>query len=66
MTLFHYKIIDKEGKTTEGTQDAKDKFALYHTIKESGGTVIFAEEVKNKTPLSLSSLFSFLGGVKTH
>ena len=68
MSLFHYKTINKEGKTTEGTLEAKDKFALYHSIKADGNTVVSAEEVKNKLPLSvsISKYLPFLDSVKTH
>ena len=40
--LFHYKILNKEGKTVKGTTEAKDKFALYHALKQDGSTVIYA------------------------
>lgn len=68
MPLFKYKILDTEGKTTEGTLEAKDKFELYHTVKGGGATVVSAEEVKEGgfSNFSLSSVFSFFGGVKTH
>ncbi len=66
MPLFHYKTLDKEGKPVEGTAEAKDKFALYHSIKQDGNTVIFTEEVKEKKSFSATNLLSFLGGVKTH
>jgi len=68
MPLFHYKTINKEGKTTEGTSEAKDKFALYHLIKADGNAVVFTEEVKNKLPLSvsISKYLPFLDNVKTH
>ena len=68
MPLFHYKTINKEGKTIEGTLEAKDKFALYHSIKADGNTVVSAEEVKNKLPLSvsISKYLPFLDNVKTH
>ena len=48
--LFHYKILNKEGKVVEGDMEAKDKFALYHTIKQDGATVVSAEEIKDKKP----------------
>lgn len=66
MPLFHYKTIDKEGKPSEGTLEAKDRFALYHIIKKDGSTVVFSEEVKNKSGFSLLSFLSFLDGVKMH
>lgn len=66
MPLFHYKIINREGKTTEGTAEAKDKFALYHSIKADGNTVIFAEEAKNKPPISIVRFLPFLNNVGAH
>ncbi len=63
MPLFHYKTIDVEGKTVEGTMDAKDKFALYHNIKKDGITIVSAEEVKKS---SFSFSLPFMGGVKMH
>lgn len=66
MTTFNYKAIDKEGKNFEGTMNAKDKFELYHLIRKDGNTVVSAKEVKASSFSSLSSVFSFLGRVKTH
>lgn len=63
--LFHYKILNKEGKKVEGTMESKDKFSLYHTLKEDGSTVISAEEVKEKKGITFGS-FSLFGGIKTH
>lgn len=66
MPIFNYKTINKEGETTERTAEAKDRFALYHSIKEDGNTVVFAEEIKNKTAFSFKKLLSIFDGVKTH
>lgn len=67
MALFKYKVVDKEGKQTEGTMEAEDKFALYHSIKKEGSTVLSTEEIKGKKSLSFLSMeLSFLSGVKTH
>ncbi len=66
MALFHYKILNKAGKVVENKMEAKDRFALYHVIKQDGSTVIYAEEVKEKESFSMSKYFSFLGGIKTH
>ncbi|MCX6701905.1 MAG: type II secretion system F family protein, partial [Candidatus Zambryskibacteria bacterium] len=66
MPLFHYKTINKEGKQIQGTAEAKDRFALYHLVKQDGSTVIFAEEVKNKTSFSFLNNLPFLNGVKMH
>jgi type IV pilus assembly protein PilC len=66
--LFHYKTINKEGRTVEGTAEAKDRFALYHSIKSDGSTVVFAEEVGAKKDFSLSFSISlpFLNNVSTY
>jgi type IV pilus assembly protein PilC len=64
MSTFHYKIIDAEGNTTEGTMEAKDKTSLYHNIKKDGSTIVSVEE--EKEGFSIKKLFSFLGGVKPH
>lgn len=67
MSLFHYKTIDKDGKTIEGKLEAKDKFSLYRLIKADGSTVVFAEEVKeNKSGFSSQNILPFLSRVKTH
>lgn len=63
--LFHYKILNKEGKVIEGQMEAKDKFALYHTIKQDGSTVVSASEVKEKKGIQIPFLSSLLEGVKT-
>ncbi len=65
MPLFHYKTISREGRTVEGTAEAQDKFSLYHTVKQDGSTVIFAEEVKKKSSF-LSFSMPFSGSVKAH
>src|SRR3989344_4710823 len=59
--LFHYKILNKEGKTVKGTTEAKDKFALYHALKQDGSTVIYAEEVKEKLSGRFFYTFHFYG-----
>lgn len=64
--LFHYKILNKEGKVIEGEMEAKDKFALYHTIKQDGSTVVSADEVKEKKEFNIPILSGFFEGVKTH
>ncbi len=66
MSLFHYKILDKEGKVVEGTAEAKDKFSLYHTLKQDGSTVVSAEEIVNKKGFSSPMFSSFFGGIKMH
>lgn len=66
MPLFHYKILKKDGSPSEGTVEAKDKFALYHTLKQDGSTVISAEEVKEKKGFEIPFLSGLTGGVKTH
>ena len=50
----------------EGKKEAKDRFLLYHEIKQDGSTVIYAEEVKEKESFSVGTLLPFLSGIKTH
>lgn len=67
MALFKYKILGPDGHTKEGTMEAKDKFSLYHSIKQDGSTVVSAEEVGSKGGMSFSNIqLPFLGGVKAH
>ena len=67
MPIFHYKVVDKEGKKQEGTMEAKDKFALYHFIKQDDSTVISADEIKSKKSFSFLNFdLSFLKGVRMH
>jgi type IV pilus assembly protein PilC len=66
MTLFHYKTVDSNGKKTEGTLEARDKFALYHAIKKENNTILSTEEIKGKRRFSLDALLSFAGGVKAY
>lgn len=66
MPLFHYKKLDSRGKTIEGEMEAKDKFALYHTLKQDGSTVISASEVKENKGLVKNLNLPFLGGIKYH
>ncbi len=66
MPLFQYKKLDPEGKTVEGKMQAKDRFALYHAIKQDGSTVLSAKEEKEKSGFSLVALLPFLDRVKMH
>jgi type IV pilus assembly protein PilC len=66
MPLFHYKTVDKEGKNAEGTVEAKDKFALYHTIKQEGITILSVDELKSKSKFSFNKAISFGNGVNMH
>ena len=66
MATFKYKIVDKDGKQTEGIAEAKDRFALYHLIKKDGSTVVSAEEVKTQKNLFFLKELPFIGGVKVH
>ncbi|KND48718.1 MAG: general secretion pathway protein F [Parcubacteria bacterium C7867-003] len=63
--LFHYKILNKDGKVVEGDLESKDKFALYHTLKQDGSTVISAEEVRGKREFTIPILSAIFEGVKT-
>jgi type IV pilus assembly protein PilC len=68
MAIFKYKILDPEGKVKEGQMEAKDKFALYHSIKQDGSTVVSADEVGAEKSLSFSSNINlpFFSKVKAH
>ncbi len=66
MSLFHYKTLDKDGNVKQGTMDAKDKFALYHILKQDGSTVISADEVGTKRKFSIEAMLPFLNGIKAH
>ena len=66
MPLFHYQVIDNEGKRVDGTMEAKDRFALYHLVKKDGNTIVFTEEAKKQKFFSISSIFPFLAGVSQH
>ncbi len=68
MAIFKYKILDPEGKVKEGEMEAKDKFALYHSIKQDGSTVVSVEEVGAEKGISFSSNIDlpFLSRVKAH
>lgn len=64
--LFKYKIVDSKGKQSEGFMDADDKFALYHTLKKEGVTIVSTEEIKSKRNFSLDNFITYLNRVKTH
>ncbi len=66
MPIFKYKILDPDKNTKEGVMEAKDKFSLYHTIKQDGSVVISAEEVTSKKNSFFSMSFSLGSGVKMH
>ncbi len=63
MTLYHYKTIDTAGTPTEADIEAKDKQALYHTLKKDGVTIVSVEEAKKS---SLNMSINIFGGVKMH
>jgi type IV pilus assembly protein PilC len=69
MPLFKYKAVNKDGKEIDGQMSAKDKFELYHLLKNSGETVVSAEETREGGgKFSIDDLFAIfgVGGVKTH
>ncbi len=66
MPIFKYKILDPDKNTKEGVMEAKDKFSLYHTIKQDGSVVISAEEVTSNKNSFFSMSFSLGSGVKMH
>ena len=67
MPLFHYKLVDRAGKQTEGTVEAADKFSLYHAIKKEGVTIVSTSEVKGggNSLFSMNINLPFLNSVKT-
>ncbi len=68
MAIFKYKILDPEGRVKEGEMEAKDKFALYHSIKQDGSTVVSVEEAGVEKGIGFSSNIDipFLSRVKAH
>ena len=66
MALFHYQIMDSKGIRSEGTLEAKDKFALYHVVKKDGVTVVSAEELTDKLNLTFLNNLPFLNSVSLH
>ncbi len=66
MALFEYKALNKEGKSYEGTMEAPDRFAVYKKIKESGDSVLYANEVQGRTKTSLLQFSGLFGKVKQH
>ena len=65
MPLFHYKLVDRSGKQTEGTAEAADKFALYHAIKKDGLTIVSTKELTGKDSVfSMNIKLPFFGSVK--
>lgn len=66
MSLFKYKAINKEGSTYEATMDAKDRFVVYKKIKENGDSVIYVNEIRSRTMITLTKLNTIFARVKTH
>jgi type IV pilus assembly protein PilC len=65
MPTFHYKALNREGSSYEGTMEAADRFAVYKKIRESGDSVIFATEERSRTARLFSNL-GFSSKVKQH
>lgn len=65
MSLFHYKVIDAEGKTIEESGEFKDKFEVFNLIKDKGWKVVSVKE-ETKKKISFSMDIPFLSAVKTH
>jgi hypothetical protein len=62
MPLFKYKAVNKDGKEIDGQMSAKDKFELYHLLKNSGETVVSAEETREGGgKFSIDDLFAIFG-----
>ncbi len=66
MPLFRYQTIDANGVRSEGTQDAKDRFALYHAVKKDGLVVVSAEEVPDRFRVTLFHRLPLFNKTKTH
>ncbi len=66
MPLFRYEVMNKEGKRVNGILEAKDKFALFHEVKQDGSTVVFAEEIKDKKGIPFITSLPFVNSVSTH
>jgi type IV pilus assembly protein PilC len=65
MPIFHYKALNKEGSSYEGTMEAADRFAVYRKIRESGDSVIFATEERGRAARLFSNI-GFGSKVKQH
>ena len=64
MATFKFKAEKSTGEVYEGTRTAPDKFTLYQDMKREGEIVVYAEEMKEKSPLlRLSFLKGLLNGV---
>jgi type IV pilus assembly protein PilC len=49
MSLFHYKARTPEGSVSEGTRDAETEYALAHTLRAEGLTVLAVTPVSSST-----------------
>jgi type IV pilus assembly protein PilC len=65
MPLFSYKAIKSDGKSYEGEMEATDRFVVYKKIKDDGGSVIYANEVKGGGS-NFGTFRSLLGKIKQH
>lgn len=63
MPKFSYKAINKDGGTTSGEAEAKDKFDLAHLLKARGESVIHVEEVVESKVSVISYLENIVQGV---
>jgi type IV pilus assembly protein PilC len=66
MSIFKYKTIDNDGKKSEGTLEADDKFAVYKSLQKEGLNVVFVEEQTKRSFSSMEIKIPFLSGVKAH
>ncbi len=60
MPTYHYKVRDKEGQDTEGEESAKDQYALAHSLRAEGLTVISIKESNTASKNSFGELPQFL------
>ncbi|MDP3735639.1 MAG: type II secretion system F family protein [bacterium] len=70
MPSFTYKAKKTDGAEYDGTFDGVDRFALFHHIREEGGTVVSFEEKggekRRAFHVNLESINAFLSRVREH
>jgi type IV pilus assembly protein PilC len=70
MPSFTYKAKKQDGTEYGGTFEGVDRFALFHHIREEGGTVLSFEEAgggeRRALRINLDAINSFLSRVREH
>lgn len=61
---FKYKIQTKSGVLDEGFRESENRITLAHELKNEGAIVLFIEEAKETTGLSMNINIPFLNRVK--